>query len=222
MKLYYTKGACSVAAHIALEHSGLLFELKEIAKDTPQEQRDRFIKLNSKHKVPTLELSPGSVVTENPAVLMYIASQSKVSIVPSPEELAPHKLIEILSFAASEVHPPFSFLFHPDAYSFDETNVPHIKSVGVKKITNSFSWVESQISGKFYFGDDPSIVDFYLFIFYRWAQVFKIPIEPFQKFKTLFLSVLALDSTHRALTSEGLSHWRRQLEQTPSGSKSTD
>ena len=80
MKLYYSPGACSLASHIALLEAGLDFELERVdLKSKLTETGADFTAINTKGYVPALVLDSGDVVTENIAVLDWIASQSSDS-----------------------------------------------------------------------------------------------------------------------------------------------
>ena len=74
MKLYYSPGACSVGIHVLLEEIGkpydpVLVNLKEGAQYKPE-----FTSVNPKSKVPTLVKDSGEVLTEYPAIAVYLAA----------------------------------------------------------------------------------------------------------------------------------------------------
>ena len=72
MKLYYSPGACSLAPHIALEETGGAFELHRVNFAETQQRSPEYLAINPKGRVPAIA-DGGFVVTENPAVLRYIA-----------------------------------------------------------------------------------------------------------------------------------------------------
>ena len=62
MKLYYSKGACSLSPHIVLLEAGLPFSLEKIdfATKKTAEGAD-YLTINSKGAVPALQLDDGLV-----------------------------------------------------------------------------------------------------------------------------------------------------------------
>ena len=76
MKLYYTPGACSMAAHLVLRESGKPFELERVdLKDKVTETGADFRAINPKGAVPALALTEGDVLTEAAAIVQFIADR---------------------------------------------------------------------------------------------------------------------------------------------------
>jgi len=74
MKLYYLKGACSLASYISLNEAGIKFEGVEVDHKTHKTAAGEDLNaINSKGYVPVLRLDNGQILTENVAVLSYIA-----------------------------------------------------------------------------------------------------------------------------------------------------
>jgi glutathione S-transferase len=76
MKLYLAPGACSLAEHIALHEAGIAFERINVdlrAKKT-QDGAD-FNQINPKGYVPALVFDDGTMLTENVAILDWIADR---------------------------------------------------------------------------------------------------------------------------------------------------
>ena len=112
MKLYLAPGACSLADHIALCEAGLEFERVRVdlrAKRT-EDGRD-FNEVNPKGYVPALVLDDGQLLTENVAILYWVAERAP-RLAPAGE-LGRIRLIEMLAFIATELHKPFVRTFFP-------------------------------------------------------------------------------------------------------------
>eukprot|EP01138_Halocafeteria_seosinensis_P004890 gb/GECG01005001.1/.p1 GENE.gb/GECG01005001.1/~~gb/GECG01005001.1/.p1 ORF type:complete len:123 (+),score=7.56 gb/GECG01005001.1/:1-369(+) len=76
--LYYAPGLCSMAPHIALEATGLPYELERVTmkdgKYTLEDGTD-LTEVNPKKKVPALKCPNGKILTEGPVISQYIADQ---------------------------------------------------------------------------------------------------------------------------------------------------
>jgi hypothetical protein len=73
-KLYYAPGACSLAAHIALEEVGAKFELSRVDLAAGQQNSAEYLRINRKARVPAL-VEGDWVLTEAPAILRYITAR---------------------------------------------------------------------------------------------------------------------------------------------------
>ncbi|ODT05899.1 MAG: hypothetical protein ABS35_46500 [Kaistia sp. SCN 65-12] len=75
-QLFYSPGACSMAVHIILEEVGAEFELIAVSVANRDTQREPYLSINPKGRVPALRI-PGEtkVLTELPAILHYLASR---------------------------------------------------------------------------------------------------------------------------------------------------
>src|SRR5688572_27861000 len=110
MKLFYSPAACSLADHIALEDAGVAFELERVdLKSKITESGADFTAINPKGYVPALVLDSGETLTENLAVLDWIATQHPSLGLDGP--LGRTRLLEALAYIATEVHKSFKPFF---------------------------------------------------------------------------------------------------------------
>src|SRR4029078_9076950 len=99
MKLYYSPGACSLADHIALHEAGLSFDLAKVDLKTHKlEDRRPYPEIKPKGSVPALQFDDGEVLTENVAILTYIADQKPAQV--PHGSLGRHRLLDMLAFLA--------------------------------------------------------------------------------------------------------------------------
>ena len=75
LKLYTSPRACSTACHIALEESGLDYEVEIIKIREGQHKTADYLAINPWGKIPTL-LIGDEVLTEAHAILSYIGKKS--------------------------------------------------------------------------------------------------------------------------------------------------
>ncbi len=72
LTLYYSEKSCSYAPHILLYDTGKPFVAKRIDFDIGEQHKQSYLSINPKGRVPAL-MTPDGVLTENPAILLYIA-----------------------------------------------------------------------------------------------------------------------------------------------------
>ena len=200
MKLYYSPGACSLSPHIALREAGVPVELKKV--DLPAKQLDGggdYLQVNGKGQVPVLELPDGSVLTEGPAIVQYIADQKPDSkLAPKAGTLERYRLQEWLNFITSELHKQFSPLFN-------KTAAPEWKAGVMANITKRFDWLNKQLDGKTYLmGEQFTVADGYLFTILNWARHVGIDLADWPAIKTYHERVRARPKVQEALRAEGL------------------
>jgi glutathione S-transferase len=164
MKLYYAPGACSLAAHIVLRELALPFRLVAVSlkRQTTADGED-FRIVNPKGYVPVLGLDDGSVLTEGPAILQYLADlRPELGLAPANGTLARYRLQEWLGFLNSEVHKPFGPLFH--AAGSDEARV------GARAaLTRRFEWIAAGLTTPYLMGAAFTVADAYLYTVLTWT-----------------------------------------------------
>jgi glutathione S-transferase len=167
MKLYYSPGACSLASHIALLEAGLDFELERVDLKTKlTETGADFTAINTKGYVPALLIDTGDIVTENIAVLDWIATQSPALGLDGV--LGRTQLLQALAFISTEIHKSFKPFF----VGASEED----KARANQYINKRMRWLADRKVGKYLFGNEPTVADFYLFVTLRWASKFNIAI----------------------------------------------
>jgi glutathione S-transferase len=165
MKLYYSPGACSLADHIALLEAGLDFELERVdLKSKLTEAGTDFMAVNTKGYVPALVLDSGEIVTENIAVLDWIANQHPALGLGG--SMGRTRLLEALAYISTEIHKGFHAYFK----GANEEEKAKAEQIIVKR----FRWLADRKVGKYLFGNEPTVADFYLFVTLRWAAKFNI------------------------------------------------
>src|SRR6195952_1352956 len=75
LTLYFSPGACSMAAHIVLEESGEKYQSQQLSFADAEQRSDAYLKLNPQGRVPTLVLDDGEPLAENTAILPYLGKR---------------------------------------------------------------------------------------------------------------------------------------------------
>ncbi len=196
MKLYLTPGTCSMASNIALHEAGIAFELVKVDKRTKRADGVDFLTINPKGYVPALQLDDGQVLTENVAVLQYIADLNPAAqLAPAAGTFERYRLQEWLSFINSELHKSFSPLFSSEA-------TEDMKAYARNYLAKRLTYLEQALGDKKYLlGDQFTIADAYLSTVLGWAAYAKVDLSP--RLKSYLDSVRARPKVIEAMTAEG-------------------
>ncbi len=166
MKLFLAPGACSLSPHIALHEAGLDFQAVTVDFATKRTSDGRdFNAINPKGYVPALELGDGTVLTEGPAIVQYIADQAPAShLAPPNGTVARYQLQEWLGFINSELHKPWGPLWR--ATATDEAKAAAREAI-LRRLTFIAKHLEKQ---PWLLGDTFSVADGYLYVMLLWAK----------------------------------------------------
>jgi len=199
MKLYYSPGACSLAAHIIADEADLTLQLEKVdLKSHRTENGQDYYSINPKGYVPTIQLDDGNTLTENMAVLNYLADRTANKLfTPECETLEHYRLEEWLGFVSSELHKSFAPLFHDG--TFEE------KRKAKEKLVERFAYVAMQLKeGPFLMGERMTVADAYLFVTLSWAKKMNVNLKRYANLEEFYARMSARPSVQRALREEGL------------------
>jgi len=159
MTLYTAPGFSSLADHIAMLEAGLEFDVAKVDIATKAiEGGGNLADVSPKGYVPALRLGDGEVLTENVAILTWVADQAP--------DLAPkgrmgrYRLLETLGFIAAEIHKRFP------AYLAASDDAQ--QAIG-QQLEHWFRYLADGMKHDYLFGDTFSAADAYLFVMLRSA-----------------------------------------------------
>ena len=201
MKLYFTPGTCSLAPHIAIRELGLPVELRRVRiGPDPVVVADGsdFRALNPLGYVPLLELDDGRLLSEDVAILQYLADLDPAAgLAPLAGTFERVELQRWLTFISSELHKSFSpWLFHPE-YGEQAADVARTR------IAARLAVVERQLADRdWLLGADFGIADAYLFTIVDWSRATRVPLDAFPRLAAYLERVRARASVVEALRHE--------------------
>jgi glutathione S-transferase len=197
MKLYYSSGSCSLASHIALEEAGARFDTHRLNLREGEQRRPEYLKINPKGKVPALQLDDGAVLTENPAIISYVAdTHPRSGLLAAPGELARARAQEWMAWCASAIHPSFGPLF-----GALRTQAPADEAARAT-VQGHLDRFDQWLAGKpFVLGEQRSAADAYTMVFYNWGRnLFGLRIG--DHIKKSVKALLELPGVQRALATQ--------------------
>lgn len=184
--LYFSPGACSMASHILLEECGGEYETKLVALAKGEQRTEDYRKINPHGKVPALAVD-GKVITQNVAILPFIAGQfPDANLLPrEPAELA--NCMELAGWLASTTHVAFSLILHPErpagGADIDEATLKAISDTARKTYWACMEEIDGRLSDKqWMMGNQYTFLDPYALVFYGWGKRVEMPMQELKNY----------------------------------------
>jgi glutathione S-transferase len=169
LTLYAAPGSCAVAPAIALCETGADFEIRAVDYSVNEQQSAGFLAVNPKGRTPALATDQG-VLTENPAILAYIAQRfPRAGLAPIDDLFAIAKVNAFNAWICSTLHPAFAHIFRAERYADGEDHQAAVRRKGVEQVNSAFHMLEDELfTGPWAVGSDYTIADPYLYVMTRW------------------------------------------------------
>ncbi len=166
MDLYFSPLACSLATRIAFYEAGAEANYLEVDPKTKKVLKDGsdFYKVNPLGLVPTLRTDDGTVLTENAAILQYVADHFPKAGIAAGPGMERSRLHQWLCFIGTELH---KGLFSP---LLDKKAAPEVKSWVLNKNLSRLDYLENYLRGRDYLLDHFSVADGYLVTVINWTM----------------------------------------------------
>jgi len=172
LTLYYSPKACSLASHIALEESGLPYTAAAVNIRAQDHRRPEYLKLNPSGTVPALGIE-AQILTESQAILTYVADLvPERNLLPRTGTLARARAHQWMNLISSSVHVAYRGIFRPQTYGGESPEgVAAVGTQSHQSLGKVIQTIEERLGERPYaLGDDFSVVDAYLFVFYLWSH----------------------------------------------------
>jgi len=200
MKLYYSPGACSLSPHIVASEAGIPLELEKVdlASHKTEGGQD-FLSINPKGYVPALRLDDGSVLTEGPAIVQYLADQKPATgLAPSAGTIERYRLQEWLTFIGTEVHKNFGTLFN-------KASSDDAKQTAKTNIAKRLGYLNEQLAERqFLLGSTFTVADAYAFTIVNWTNFVGIDLKPYPNVGAYMARIGSRPKVQETLRAEGL------------------
>jgi len=197
-KLYYSHSTCSTASHIIMEHSGLPYEGIEVSwkRNLNVSALDQ---LNPLGAVPVLVTDQGVVITQNTAILEWIADQApQKNLLAKPGTTERAQTMSWVALIASDLQKAFVNHFRSDVLTTNTDSQKELEVHATKSVKDLLQHIENSLENRHYIvGDHFTIADAYLFVISGWAEWIDIDLSEYKK----------------------LSHYRSQIAEIPSVKK---
>lgn len=171
MRLYYSPGACSLAAHIVLLELDEAFEPVLISLKDEAQRSPEFLQINPHGLVPVLDAG-NFVLTESAAILAWLAQcRPQARLWPDAGSEAAARCGEWLAWLSSSLHIGFAQLWRAERFASDAAAQAAIASHGRERLRQMFAEIDARLAGQpWACGADYSVADAALLPFWRWGD----------------------------------------------------
>ena len=199
MELYFSPLACSMATRIALYEADGAATYLEVDPKTKTVLKDGsdFRTVNQLGLVPTLRTDDGAVLTENAAILQYVAERLPRAGLGAADGLERSRLQQWLCFIGTELH---KSLFVP---LLDRKAGPEVKAYVLEKNLSRLDYLENYLESRDYLLDHFSVADAYLVTVINWTMATPpVELAKWPTLKAYYERLRARPSVAKAIAEE--------------------
>lgn len=203
LALYYSPGACSLAAHVALREWGVPFDLRRVTILKGEHQTPEYLELNPRGRVPTL-IVDGKPIRESSAILTWVGQQC--GLYPKAGSLEAAQCAEWLGWLTSGVHISFAMIWRGERFAHDKALHPAIRQRGYDWVGEQFAEIEAALTASpFAVGGAYTVADVNLLPFYRWGGRIGLDMAAYPAWGTWAARMLERQTVRDACAAEEIS-----------------
>lgn len=171
MKLFHSKGSCSLASLIALEEAGAPYEVVRMSTAAGDQRKPEYLQINPKGRVPALVTERG-ILTENVAILAFVAqSFPEANLAPLDDAFAFAQMQALNSYLASTVHVAHAHKHRGYRWATEESSFADMRRKVAENETEYFRLIETEyLKGPWVMGEQYTVADGYLFTIADWLE----------------------------------------------------
>lgn len=202
--LFISPGACSFAAHVVIHELQLPIAVERV---TLNREDSPYRLINPSGRVPALLLDDQTLLSENTAILPYLADLQPGTALFAPAGSVERAQIQAwLGYLATEVHVgAFRPINRPERYSSDETAFPGIRQRALQQLANALKPIEARLAqSDFLVGERFTLADIYLGVFVGWSARAGALLADFPALQAHLGRYRTRESVVQTLAAEGL------------------
>lgn len=207
LTLYYSPGACSMAPHIALEEIGAPYALHRVSLADREQLTADYLAVNPRGKVPALRMDDG-VLTENVAILTYLAHSFPESGLLPEEPLAMARCLSHMAYLSNTVHPAFTHIVRAERFATQQSAQEHVRAAGRDNAWRLLQEIDRILSGnQWVLGSRYSVVDPYTLVIYGWGRHNRMPVERLANYTAFKGRMLRRLAVRKVIEREQSPNW---------------
>jgi len=198
MELYFSPMACSLASRISLYEAGAndarFIEVDPKTKRTLSDED--YLQIYPLGLVPLVRLDDGSLLSENAAILQYIAARYPQAELAPRDDIERARLQQWLCFIGTELH---KGLFIP---LFDQKAPDGTRAHTLKKYESRLNSLDNHLTGREFLLDRFSVADAYLYTILNWTAPTRVDLTPWPAIKAYHERLQKRPSVAKAFQEE--------------------
>lgn len=171
LKLYYARGTCALASHIALEEAGADYETELLDFKRNEQNSADYLAINPKGRVPSLVTDRGAL-TETPAILAFIAQCfPQARLAPLDDAYGFAEVQAFNSYLCATVHVAHAHRVRGYRWATEDSSFTDMKQMVPKTMGGCFALIErDMLRGPWVMGEQYTICDPYLYTIATWLE----------------------------------------------------
>lgn len=204
LTFYYSKGSSAVAAHILLEDVGAVYRAVEVSIPDGAHKAQSFLKRAPKGRIPVLK-TPKGVLSENPAILEYIATQHRDGQYLPQGAFARSQARSLCAYLCGTAHVAFAHHHRGARWATNPSSLTDMQAKVPENLTECANFLENDcMLSPWACGERYTFCDPYLFQFTRWLQAVSIDLGDFPKLAAHRAAMMSRVATRTVLDVHGL------------------
>ncbi|HEY9028496.1 MAG TPA: glutathione binding-like protein [Burkholderiaceae bacterium] len=196
MELFFSPMACSLASRIACYEAGADAQFTQVDKAKRTSDGRDYWQVNPMGQVPALRTPAGWLLTENAAVLQFLAEAfPEAGLLPADAE-ARARVRQWLGFIATELH---KAVFVP---LLDAKAPADVKAYALDKAPLRLAVLEAHLQQHEHLEGSYGIADIYLAVVLNWAPYAGVDLSPWPAVKAFHRRINQREAVARATREE--------------------
>jgi glutathione S-transferase len=191
-----------MASHIGLEEAGAAYEERPTLLPKGEQKTEAYLKINPRSKVPALAVD-GKVITENTAILTYVARQFPDRKLMPDDPVDAANCIATMAWFSNIAHPSYQRYMRPERFAEGDVAQATVKETGLKSFWANCQEIDGMLAGtQWIMGNQFTVVDGYALVFYGWGTRAKLPMHELANYTAWKERMLKRPAVRKILESE--------------------
>ena len=210
--LYYAPDNASLIIRIILEELGLAYKTVLVDRSTKAHTQTPYLKLNPNGLIPVCVINDEPIFETAAIALLLADAHSKMTVESNKPQRSP--FLAWLFFLSNSLHTDLRQRFYPQKYVGSQPQaLKAFRDVTLQRLLTRLSILETQYAKTdhdYLFGQQPTIIDVYLAVCLRWAQLYpaddtgQIKLQNYPSIKEMLLQLETREFVKSACEKEGI------------------